>query len=155
MTTSNTPIDSNNWIDRINSSDNYVKDMLSFFSEGWDARGEDDKKKLDDRVKANIVLTFTYIDEILEQLSKESILANSVFLKINSISSLTALIAVPIDDYLKDDFMKIYSFAHNIEISSKSKNYSVIFNFTFDNGSLDETILSGDGFHKSHVLRSV
>lgn len=153
MTPTNDPIDANNWIDRINTSDNYIKDMLSFYSEGWDARGINDKKDVEDRVKANIMLTFTYIDEILDHLSKIKIYANSAFLKVNTLYLQTVLIAVPIDDYLKDEFSKIYFIAHEIQKSSKSKNYSVIFNFTFDDGSLDETILSADGFHKSHALK--
>ncbi len=154
MSTHNSPINSQDWIDRINDSDDYIKDMMSFYNNGWIDRGEEDEKKIKDRIKANILLTFTYVDEILTELSKMKLPASCVYLKINTFVKQTVLISVPIEKYLDDNFSKIYSIASKIEKSSKSENYSVRFNFTFDDGSIDEENLKGDGFHKTHSRNS-
>jgi len=150
MTSHNTPINSQDWINRINDSDDYIKDMMAFYNNGWIDRGEDDEKKIKDRIRANIVLTFTYVDEIITELAKMNLAANCVYLKINSFVKQTVLISVPIEKYLNDEFSKIYSVASKIEKSSKSENYSVRFNFTFDDENIDEENLKGDGFHKTH-----
>ncbi|MEJ2881526.1 hypothetical protein [Pedobacter sp. GR22-6] len=153
MTSANTPVNSQNWIDRINESDDYIKDMVGYFNEGWDARGEDDKQKIQDRIKANLVLTLTYVDEVLKELIKIGSTANAVFIKIDSFVSQTALLTIPIEKYLMDEFVEIYTVTDKIERDSRSENYNVRINFTFDDGSIDETILKGDGYHKSHTLK--
>lgn len=150
MTSHNTPINTQDWIDRINDSDDYIKDMMSFYKNGWSDRGEDDERKVKDRIKANIILTLNYVDEIITQLSKMNLDANCVYLKINTFVKQTVLISVPIEKYLDNNFSAIYSVASKIEKSSRSENYSVRFNFTFDDGNIDEENLKGDGFHKTH-----
>ncbi len=153
MVSHNKPIDSQDWINRINDSDEYIKDMMSFYTNGWINRGEEDNKKIKDRIKANIVLTFTYVDEIINELAKMNLAANCVYLKMNSFINQTVLISVPIERYLDDEFPKIYAVASKIEKSSKSENYSVRFNFTFDDGNIDEENLKADGFHKTIHIR--
>lgn len=150
MTSSNSPIDSKNWIDRINESDEYIKDMFSWYNNGWINRGEDDEKKIKDRIKTNILVTLNYVEEVLDELVKLGITANDVFLKFNSLVDHTVLITVPTEDYLSDNFFNIYSISKKKERSSKSEDYGVRFNYTFDDGDIDEDALRGDGFHKSH-----
>jgi hypothetical protein len=150
MTSANTPINSQNWIDRINDSDDYIKDMMAFYKNGWADRGEDDVKKAQDRVRANIVLTFTYVEEVLNELVKMKSAANCVYLKLESFVNQSVLITIPIEKYLNEDFTKIYSVTNNIQKSSKSENYNVRFSFTFDDGNIDTEALKGDGFHRTH-----
>lgn len=150
MTSAKTPINSQNWIDRINESDDYIKDMMAFYKNGWVDRGEDDEQKIKDRIKANIVLTFTYVDEVLKELVKMRLTAKCVYLKIDSFVTQTVLITVPIEKYLDENFTKIYSVTNKIQRSSRSENYSLRIIFTFDDGNIDEDAVAGDGFHLTH-----
>ena len=143
---------SQKWEDTLTKSDDYVKDMLSFFQEGWDARGADDKAKIRERLKANVVTTLTYTHEVINALLELEIAPRAVFIKGESYVSQTVLISVGLEDYLSDNFSKIYQVSNKIEQSSKSENYIVNFSFTFDDGSLSIECLSSDGYVNTHTF---
>jgi hypothetical protein len=146
VTASNKNLSSHSWEESIARSDDYVKDMLSFFDEGWDARGADDKKKLQNRIKANIFTTFTYIEEIVELIRENSFTPKSVFAKMDNPTSAIVLLAVTLEDYVNPGFLQIYDYASEIESKSKSENYSISFSMTFDDGSFNEECIKSDGF---------
>jgi hypothetical protein len=141
---------SQNWLEKINGTDTYVKDMLSFFQNGWDARGNDDQDKIKERLRANVINSLTYTHEIISELGKLDIKPTRAYIKGISVVSQSVLISISIDDYLSDKFTRIYNVASKIEKESKSENYSISFNFTFDDGNLDGEALSCDGFIAIH-----
>lgn len=154
MNTTLNTTNSQNWTDRISESDTFVKDMLSFFQEGWDARGVDDQTKIVERLRANVILTLTYIDEVISFLNKMNLKANKAFIRGESLVSQVILISVPLEDYLNPNFLKVYKVANDIERNSRSENYSVSFNFTFDEGNLCEESIQTDGFVKTHAFKN-
>ena len=143
-------VSSRNWENTLTKSDDYVKDMMSFFQEGWEARGVDDKNKIRERLKANVVTTLTYTNEVLSALLELGINPKAAYIKGESFVSLTVLISVSLEDYLNEKFLQIYKITSNIEKSSKSDNYIVHFSLTFDDGSLCLDSLSSDGFVNTH-----
>lgn len=147
------PINSENWIYRIKESDTYIKDMLGYFNEGWEARADDDQQKLELRIKANLLLTYNYVTRLLKELLNLKSTASSAFIKINNAVSQSVLITVPTEKYISDRFLNIYTLANHIEKDSRSESYDLRINFTFDDGKLDEDILKGDGYYKSHSLK--
>lgn len=136
----------------LKNSDSYVKDMLKFFEEGWDARGVDDKAKFEARIKANVVTTLTYTNEVIQQFFKLNLHPQSVHIKLENPNSQSVLFAVPKDDFMKKDLLKIYSFTHKIEKSSRSDDYRVAFSVTYDDGTLDEDCLQSEGYIRTHNI---
>jgi len=143
-------LNSQNWLEKINGTDTYVKDMLSFFNDGYEARGVDDQDKIKERLRAAVINSLTYTHEIISELGKLDIKPTKAYIKGVSLVSLTVLISVSIDDYLSDAFTQIYNSTYKIEKESKSENYGVSFNFTFDDGNIDPEALSCDGFIAIH-----
>lgn len=137
---------SSNWEDTLTNSDAYIKDMLAFYKEGWDARGVDDKKKKTERFKANVGSAIAYIKEVIFILNDKGIQFKSLYFKSETIATFSILISVSLDDYLSKNFLDIYSHTSHIEKSSKSDNFSLNFSFTFDDGSLSEECLVSDGY---------
>lgn len=146
MTSNNSPINSQTLIDRINDPKDVIEELFCQYAEGWNDRGEDDIKKNNERVKANIHLTFIYIEEILDELKNIDTVANSIYFKINSLQRQTVLFTIPIDKYLSDKFLQMHTLSAKIEKRSKSEDYSVSISYTFDEGDIDEESLFGDGF---------
>lgn len=141
-------MNSQNLIDRINDPNDSIQELFSQYAEGWHDRGEDDIKKNNERVKANIYMTFSYIEEILDELNRINAPANSVYFKINSLQRQTVLFTIPIEKYLSDEFLQMHTLSAKIEKRSKSEDYSISISYTFDQDDIDDESLSGDGYFK-------
>ncbi len=146
MSTLISDTNSENWLEKIHESESYVKDMLSHFQRGWHERGVDEQEKFKARMKANLGLTVSYITEVIGALGNLDIKVKTPYLKLNSLASHTVLITVGIEDYVKPEFSKIYSTTSRLEKASRSENYSLGFNFTFDEGNLDNECIVSDGY---------
>lgn len=142
---------SQNWDTKISQSDEYVKDMLVYFAEGWDARGLDDSRKDQDRLRVNVVNTLTYIEQVNAALNDLNIQATASHIKANSFFSFTVLFLIPLESYLSEEFLNVYFITSMIEKKSKSEDYCVNFTFTFDDGNINEEALTCDGYFRSHV----
>jgi len=136
----------------LKNSDTYVKDMLKFYEEGWDARGIDDKEKFQARVKANVITTLTYISEVIKQFNALNLHPKTAHIKLETPSSQTVLFSVPVEDFTNKELLKIYTYTHNIEKTSRSDNYRVAFSIAYDNGALDSECLASEGFVKTHSI---
>jgi hypothetical protein len=136
----------------LKKSDSYVHDMLKFYEEGWEARGIEDKEKFEGRIKANVINTLTYINEVLNYFKELNLHPKSAHIKLENPNSQTVLISVPLEDYINSELLKIYKHTHKIEKSSRSDNYRVSFSIAYDDGTLDSDCLSSEGFVKTHTI---
>ena len=136
----------------LKNSDSYVHDMLKFYEEGWEARGVDDKERFEARIKANVINTLTYINEVLKYFKELNLHPQSAHIKLENPNSQTVLISVPLEDYVNLELLKIYNHTHKIEKSSRSDNYRVSFSITYDDGTLDSDCLVSEGFVKTHTI---
>lgn len=136
----------------LKNSDSYVHDMLKFYEEGWDARAVDDLEKFTSRLKANVVFTLTYINEVLAYFKELNLHPKTAHIKLQNPNSQAVLISVPVEDYLNKSLLQVYNKTHQIEQSSRSDNYRVSFSITYDDGNLDYDCLISDGFVKTHSL---
>lgn len=143
------PSSVDNFEDTLRTSDSYVYDMLSFYQEGWSARGQDDLAKLEKRVKANLITTLTYMVELFNYALSLNINPLSVFLKLNNPTSIFVLFAVSDDDYVNRKLSEIYKTAHKIEKATKSESFRVNFSIISDSeDELNIECLNSDGYFK-------
>lgn len=134
-----------NFEDTLRTSDSYVHDMLS----GWSNRGEDDLSKFEKRVKANIVTTLTYTVELFNRSISEGISPKSIFLKLNNPTSIFVLLAVSDDDYISRKLSEIYKTAHRIEKATKSDSFRLSFSIIADaEDEINTECLNSDGYFK-------
>lgn len=159
MKTTSINLDVENLENTLKNSDDYVKDMLEFYDEGWnggwEARGADDLDKFKARLKANVVNTLTYISEIIKQFHAAELKPLAAYIKLENPKSQIVLISVSLEDYLKKELLPVYSYIHSIEKTSRSENYRVAFTVTYDDGSLCTDTLAAEGFVKTHTLPEV
>jgi hypothetical protein len=74
----------------------------------------------------------------------------SANLKVVSESSLRVLVTVSDEDFLKEDFLRIYSIAREIQDNSKTEVYSIYFSFVNRSPSFDAELVELDGFTYSY-----
>ncbi|MEO6977776.1 MAG: hypothetical protein ABI113_05330 [Mucilaginibacter sp.] len=146
------PMDLENLENTLKHSDSYVHDMLQFYGEGWDARGTDDKKNFEARLKANVITTITYISEVIDQFAKSKLKVEGAFIKLEKPNSLAVLFSVPIETFLDKALYSVYKYIHSIEQKSRSENYRIVFSVSYDDGSLDSECLLSEGFIKTHSI---
>ena len=138
--------------DTLKNSDSYVNDMLKFYEVGWDARGIDDRKNFEARLKANVVTTVTYINEVIKEFNTLKLSVNEAYMKLENPNSLSVLFSVPNEVFLDKAIYSVYKHTHLIEQKSRSDNYRVAFSVTYDDGTLDKECLASEGFIKTHSI---
>jgi len=123
-----------------------VNQMLLAYETGWTERGIDDKKKFQDRVKINVANTVDYIKQVVTQLRKLELSVNGAYIKLERANSLSVIITVPVNTFMDEKLLQVYSFTHDIERHSRSDDYRVAFSITYNEGDLDQDALLSDGF---------
>ncbi len=143
----------------LKNSDEYVKDMLQFYEEGhsngWEARGTNDRNLFEARLKANVISTLTYVNEVIKVCDKVGIQILSAYIKLENPKSMQVLLSVPLADYLKKELRDVYKHIHLIEKSSRSDDYRVGLSITYDDGSLDADTLTAEGFIQTHSTENL
>jgi hypothetical protein len=134
-------------IDRLEDSlKGDVDQMLLAYETGWSERGIDDQKQFEDRVKTNVNNTINYVKEVISHLRKLELVINGAYIKIERVNSLSVIITVPVETFLDEKLLQVYSFTHSIERHSRSDDYRVSFSITYDDGSMDPDALLADGY---------
>src|SRR3954467_6464809 len=123
-----------------------VNGMLMAYETGWIERGIDDKNKFEARVKVNVDNTVNYIKEVVSYLRKLELSLNGAFIKLERANALSVLITVPVDIFMNEKLLQVYSFTHDIERHSRSDHYRVAFSITYNEGDLDQDALLSDGY---------
>lgn len=152
MESNTKPMDVENLENTLKNSDSYVHDMLQFYEVGWDARGADDKKNFEARVKANVITTVTYINEVINEFTKNELKVDGAFIKLERPNSFAVLFSVPIETFISKSLYNIYQYTQDIEQTSRSENYRVVFSVSYDDGELDTECLVSEGFVKTHKI---
>lgn len=125
-----------------------VDEMLMAYETGWAERGLDDKNKFEARVKINVNNTVNYTKEVFSYFRKLNLSTDNAFIKLERANSLAVLITVPVETFMSDMLLDIYSFTHDIERHSRSDDYRVSFSITYNDGDINEDALLSDGFFK-------
>ncbi len=133
-------------IDETLSNSAYVKDMLRYFDEGYDARGIDDKKNRINRIKANIYNSVIYTSEVIKLVTSSGFTPKSVYAKMDTPANSIIMIGVELEDYLNDNFRAIYDYVTELERTSRSENFSIHFSLTYDDGEFNEECIKADGY---------
>src|SRR5580700_4148930 len=110
MDSNTNQMDLDNLETTLKNSDSYVHDMLQFYEDGWDARGIDDRKSFEARLKANVVTTITYINEVIKVFTKNELKVDGAYIKLERPNSFTVLLSVPIETFLDKALYKVYEY---------------------------------------------
>jgi hypothetical protein len=134
-------------IDSLDDSLNSDVDlMLMAYETGWSERGIDDIRQFESRIKTNVNNTLNYIKEVVSHLRKLDLSINGAYIKIERVNSLSVIITVPIETFLDEKLLQVYSFTHSIEKHSRSDDYRVAFSITYNDGGINNDALLADGF---------
>jgi hypothetical protein len=125
-----------------------VDEMLMAYETGWAERGIDDKNKFQARVKVNVDNTVNYTKEVVSYFRKLKLAINGAFIKLERTNSLSVLITVPVETFMNEMLLDVYSFTHDIERHSRSDDYRVSFSVTYNDGDINEDALLSDGFYR-------
>lgn len=120
--------------------------MVLAYETGWYERGIEDQKQLESRVKTNINNTINYIKEIVSYFRKLELNINGAYIKIERINSFSVIITVPVETFIDEKLLQVYTFTHSIEKHSRSDDYRVAFSITYNDGSINNDALLSDGF---------
>ena len=90
--------------------------------------------------------TLTYLNEVIEHLSDAGLTAKGAHIKLENPSSLSVIVSLSVEDYMSDKLSDVYEKMHAIEKSSRSDNYRVAFNLTYDDNSLNHETLKAEGY---------
>ena len=121
-------------------------EILLAYESGWAERGIEDNKNFNFRIKANVENTVSYINEVITYFTKLKLAVNGAFIKIERANSLSVIITVPLNTFIDEGLLKIYSFINDIERHSRSDDYRVAFSITYNDGDLDSDSLISDGY---------
>ena len=123
-----------------------VDGMLMAYETGWSERGIDDIRQFESRVKTNVSNTIDYIKEVVSYFRKLELKINGAYIKLERVNSLSVIITVPVETFIDEKLLQVYSFSHSIERHSRSDDYRVAFSFTYNDGKINNDALLADGF---------
>ncbi len=86
-----------------------VDEMLMAYETGWTERGIDDKSKFQERVKLNVDNTLNYTKEVIAYFRKLKLSTNGAFIKLERANSLSVLITVPVETFMNEILLDVYS----------------------------------------------
>lgn len=123
-----------------------VDEMLLAYETSWSERGIEDIRQAESRLKTNINNTINYIKEAVSHFRKLDLKVNGAYIKIERVNSLSVIITVPVESFIDEKLLQVYSFTHSIERHSRSDDYRVSFSITYNDGSINNDALLADGF---------
>jgi hypothetical protein len=125
---------------------NDVDAMLIAYETGWSERGLDDKRQFESRLKTNVDNTVNYIKEVISHFRKLELTVNGAFIKLERPNSLSVILTVPVQTFVDEKLLQVYSITHSIERHSRSDDYRVAFSITYNDGDINNNALLADGF---------
>jgi len=125
---------------------NDVDAMLMAYETGWVERGIDDVKQLESRIKTNLDNTVNYIKEVISYFRKLELNLNGAFIKLERPNSISVILTVPVETFIDEKLLQVYSFTYSIERHSRSDDYRVAFSIMYNDGNINNDALLADGF---------
>jgi hypothetical protein len=120
------------------------------YHQGFAEGVEQEKKEIDNRIQNNLIVAGVDTSKLVNAMREIGITPISANLKVVSESSLRVLVTVSDEDFLKEDFLRIYSIAREIQDNSKTEVYSIYFSFVNRSPSFDAELVELDGFTYSY-----
>jgi hypothetical protein len=141
---------SNNFVNyqpqELQQANAYVLGMVEHLKDEWDREDFDEIDQIKELLHRNIKSSLAYINEIVAVLQQQDICPKSIYISGKSLIRQHVLISLCAADQHKSRFEDIYRITSAIEKDSRSANYRLSFTFTFDNGQLNEEVLSCAGY---------
>jgi hypothetical protein len=143
-------LQSNNFVNhqpqRLQQLGAYVLGIVEHLKEGWDREDFDEIDEIRDQLHTNVKYSLSYINEILVALEQLDIRPKCIYISSKSLIRQHVLVSLNAEDQHKPGFEEIYRITSRLEKNSRSANYNLSFTFTFDNGQLNEEVLSCAGY---------
>lgn len=99
-------------------------------------------------IKRNLSDCMKFLNELFEDINKRGIAFDGIFYNPPSPYSITLIVTVSEDDFLKDDFNDLYSFIHQLEENYNTDTLEICLSFIAKNEFYDEESIIEDGFIK-------
>jgi hypothetical protein len=107
---------------------------------------EKEQRELSNLIKNNLVIAADDTNKVIGVLLGLGIRPISAHLKSISPSELKILITLSTADYLRDEFLEVYSKVKEIQENSKTEFYSIVFSFVNKSETFDNDLVLLDGY---------
>ena len=101
---------------------------------------------LKDQLRANFKKAGADSNKVVDFLKENNLSPISAHLKMCSLYEFTVLVTVKEEDFLSQNFIKVYDFTNSLEVESKTDYYSISFSFINKSPNFNPTILVSDGY---------
>ena len=105
-----------------------------------------ERRALLDRLNDNLLVAGNATHEIFEFISSRKMNFDDAYLKIEAWDTLSIIVLVKEEDYIKEDFNSVYEVVSTIEDKFNKEYTNLFFSFIADSGNLDIEHLQSDGF---------
>ena len=149
QTTTNTNVQklvSSNWIKQ--EKETYTSDeLINAYLQGKNEGQSQKVKILLDALGKNISLAQYIIESINEEIIKNNFNSLKSYLRIKSLNIFDAVFTIELEDYLSDDFDKVYKLSREYKNKNNTDSFNINTTFMPVTDSLNEERLISDGFY--------
>jgi hypothetical protein len=126
-------------------------DMINAFLQGKIYERKEQQKILYKTFKSNFEKVTKSCENILEYIRELSIEAQSINLKIDSITNFDAIVLVSKKDYMSSKFSEVYSEAIRIRKNLSESDIHLFFNFMAITENLSVDLMALDGYNLTYT----
>lgn len=154
-TTSKNKLPSINWesykTKNSDSSDNFSADnVIDAYYDGHKTGLKQKENEFKELFKKNFQLSSSNTEKVVDELKKLGFEAESAYLNIKSISEFEVLIVVKEDDYVSDNFMKIFRYSRAIEKECRENSFYLNFSYATKGENFNIKRVRAEGFKLKH-----
>lgn len=154
MNTLSHSANSENWEETVANSgythSEVEKYMKESYQQGYNDKDEEIRLRITEIFETNRDLTDKISTNLFEYLKTLGVKPVSAFMKVGSIFNYSILVSVTIDDYVSDNILKAYNWAHEAEKVSRNAHYNLDISFIYEDEHLNIDCLNSDGFRFRH-----
>ena len=135
------------WVPTKKSDFLYTSDQLiDAYLYGKREALEATKRLAADKLNNNIDKSGTISINLLKLLINEKFTPIDAYLRVNDLDKFEIMVAIPEDEMISDDFLKIYNVVSGLEKQNRDEYYNVFISFCPVNDHFEEINVLSDGF---------
>lgn len=121
-------------------------DLISAYRDGKKAGADEKERIILKQFNINIDKAADISEKLLERATEEGIKVQTIHLKAEGISLFKSLFIVDANDYVSDNFLKIYNIGAKIKSQMNTEDFEISFSFMPLSEHLNKNCLFSDGF---------
>lgn len=121
-------------------------DVLEAYLKGKEAGKTEQQRVNQSLFNKNLEKAQLLSEKLFKEISSTGLKIKAVHLKADAITSFFALFISDKDDFLKDEFRRVFILARKCKDENEDQTFNISFTFTPDSKTLDENCLASDGF---------